>query len=136
MLSPITTNSWRKNIVADNEAPLYYTPAAIWGFSVFFTVIFGAVLLSSNLTDKKSKWTVIGIGLLYTVLAVAVLNVLPRNTLLTTVVNGCGAFMLTSLYWNKYIGKGTKFRAKPIWKPLIISIAITIPFLFAIIYGF
>lgn len=136
MLSPISTNSWRKNLVTDDEAPLFYTPAAIWGFSVFFTVIFGAVLLSSNLSDKKSKWTVIGFGLLYTILAVSLLNVLPRNTFLTIIVNGFGALILTAVFWNRYIGKGTKFRAKPIWKPLIISLAITIPFLVAIIYGY
>ena len=47
---PVKTNSWTKNIVTDLDAPQFYSPRAIWGFSVFFTVIFGAVLLTSNLT--------------------------------------------------------------------------------------
>jgi drug/metabolite transporter superfamily protein YnfA len=130
------TNSWTKNIVTDLDAPQFYSPRAIWGFSVFFTVIFGAVLLSSNLTDKKAKWIVIGFGILYTTVVIVIMNLLPQpNTGLTIGLNGGGALILTSIFWGKYVGKETKFRTKQIWKPLIISILITIPFLLAIIYG-
>lgn len=133
---PTKTNSWTKNIVTDLDSPQFYSPRAIWGFSVFFTVIFGAVLLSSNLTDKKAKGLVIGLGVLYTALVIIIMNLLPQpNTGLTIGLNGGGAFILTKLFWDKYVGKETKFRTKPIWKPLIISIIITIPFLLAIIYG-
>jgi len=127
--------TWKKNIVTDLDAPQYYTQRAIWGFSIFFTVIFGAVLLSSNLTNKRNKWTVVGFGILYTAAVVFLLNMVPRNTSLTLLLNAGGAYILTSLFWNKYVGRDTKFRVKPIWKPLVISIIITIPFLLAIIYG-
>jgi len=133
---PVKPNSWTKNIVTDLDAPLLYSPRAVWGFSIFFTVIFGAVLLSSNLTDKKAKWIVIGFGIIYTSVVIFIMNLLPQpNTGLTLGLNGGGALILTQLFWNKYVGKETKFRTKPIWKPLIISIIITIPFLLAIIYG-
>jgi drug/metabolite transporter superfamily protein YnfA len=133
---PVKRNSWTKNIVTDLDAPLLYSPRAVWGFSIFFTVIFGAVLLSSNLTDKKAKWIVIGFGIIYTSVVIFIMNLLPQpNTGLTLGLNGGGALILTQLFWNKYVGKETKFRTKPIWKPLIISIIITIPFLLAIIYG-
>lgn len=133
---PVKTNSWTKNIVADLDAPPFYSPRAVWGFSVFFTVIFGAVLLASNLIDKKAKWIVIGFGIIYTTAVIIIMNLLPQpNTGLTIGLNGGGALILTQLFWNKYVGKETKFRTKPIWRPLIISIIITIPFLLAIIYG-
>jgi hypothetical protein len=133
---PVTTNSWTKNIVNDLDAPQFYSPGAIWGFSVFFTVIFGAVLLMSNLTDKRAKWIVIGFGILYTTVGIIIMNLLPQpSSGLTIGFNAGGALILTQLFWNKYVGKEIKFRTKPIWKPLIISIVITIPFLLAIFYG-
>jgi hypothetical protein len=50
-------------------------------------------------------------------------------------LNTVGGLGLVSTFWNKYVGQETVYRAKPIWKALIISIIITIPFLLAIIYG-
>jgi hypothetical protein len=64
------------------------------------------------------------------------MNLLPQpNSGLTIGLNAGGALILTKLFWDKYVGKETKFRTKPIWKPLVISILITIPFVLALIYG-
>src|SRR5688572_4172085 len=41
----VSSNTWKKNLVNDLGAPQFYSQRAIWGFSAFFTVIFGAVLL-------------------------------------------------------------------------------------------
>jgi hypothetical protein len=129
-------NVWTKNIVKDPDAPELYSPRAIWGFSIFFTVIFGAVLLFVNLKNKKAKWVVIGFGLLYTSLVIIIMNFIPQpNAGLSVGLNGGGGLLLTNLFWDKYVGRETKFRAKPIWKPLIISILITIPFALAFIYS-
>jgi hypothetical protein len=131
-----TRNQDIKNIVSDMDAPQFYSPRAIWGFSIFFTVIFGAVLLVSNLADRRARWIVIGFGVLYTALLIAIMNQLPRpNTGLAIALNGGGGYILTRIFWNKYIGSETKFRTKPIWKPLIISILIVTPFILAAIYG-
>jgi hypothetical protein len=127
-------NAWKKNIVTDPNAPLLYSKRAIWGFSVFFTVIFGAVLLASNI-DSKRKWIVLAFGIGYTAISILILNQIPRNTSLTLLINTAGGLGLTTTFWDKYVGKETKFRAKPIWKPLIISILISIPFVLATIYG-
>jgi drug/metabolite transporter superfamily protein YnfA len=127
--------AWDKNKVMDVNAPEFYTQRAIWGFSVFFSVICGAVLLASNTNDKKAKWTVIGFGILFTIAAIFLLDFLPRNTGLTLAVNGGGSYLLTSLFWNKYLGRDTQYRSKAIWKPLIICILIFIPLVALIIYG-
>ena len=101
---------------------------------VVFTTIFGAVLLSSNISDTKRKWTVIGFGVLYTALTIAIVNVVPINALWVLLLNTAGGLGLTTTFWDKYVGKETKYRAKAIWKPLIISVVITMPFIFALIY--
>jgi hypothetical protein len=129
------STAWDRNKVTDLTAPQLYSQRAIWGFSIFFTVIFGAVLLASNIGGKKERWTVIGFGVVYTGVAIFVLNLLPQNTGLTLAFNGAGAYVLTSLFWNKYIGREFRYQTKPIWKPLIISLLVSVPFLLAILYG-
>lgn len=130
-----SSTAWDKNKVTDMNAPEFYTQRAIWGFSVFFSVICGAILLASNTDDKKAKWTVISFGILFTIAAIFLLDFLSRNTGLTLAVNGGGSYLLTSLFWNKYLGRDTQYRTKAIWKPLIICLLIFIPLVALIIYG-
>lgn len=131
-------NQWKKNVVKDENAPMYYSEKAIYIFSGLFSVIFGAVLLSINCRStetKKGVWEVIAFGIIYTGLQIWLLSMIPRNTGLTIAFSGGGAFLMNHFFWKKYIGKDTKYRTKPIWKPLIIGIIICIPFLLAAIYG-
>lgn len=129
------SDSWKKNVVADPNAPLLYSKGAIRGFSLVFSTIFGAALLSSNVDNNKKKWIVIGFGVLYTAVTIVIVNLIPSNTVYVFLLNTAGGLALTTTFWDKFVGKETKYRPKPIWKPLIISIVITIPFLLAIIYG-
>jgi hypothetical protein len=88
-----------------------------------------------NIEDKRNKWMVLAFGIFYTTGALIILNLIPQNTAFTIGLNGIGAVILTTIFWNKFIGKDTKFRPKPIWIPLIISLVVTIPFVLALIYG-
>ena len=131
-------NQWKKNVVPDENAPAYYSEKAIYMFSAFFSVIFGAVLLSINCRTtetKKGVWEVITFGVVYTGLQLWLLSMMPRNTGLTLVFSMGGALLMNYFFWKKYIGKDTKYRTKPIWKPLIIGIIIFTPLLLAAIYG-
>jgi hypothetical protein len=123
-----------RSIVTDPNAPLLYSKGAITAFSLLFSTIFGAVLLSSNINDTKKKWIVIGFGIIYTAITITIVNLVPERFLIL-VLNIGGGLGLTTIFWNQYVGKEIKHRAKSIWKPLIISIIITIPFLLALIYG-
>ena len=120
--------------MTDPNAPLLYTKGTIRGFALVFSTIFGAVLLSSNIHDNKKKWIVIGFGVLYTALTIVIVNLLPSNIIYVFLLNTAGGLGLTTTFWDKFMGKDTKHRSKLIWKPLIVSIVITIPFLLAIIY--
>ncbi|MDR0332290.1 MAG: hypothetical protein LBI15_02390 [Dysgonamonadaceae bacterium] len=122
-----------KYVVTDPNALLLYSKTAIASFSIFFTVIFGAVLLAKNIDNKTNKIKVIGVGLLFTILAILLGNLFSQ-TLYVYLINGIGGYVLSVEFWNKYIGRETKYRAKSIWIPLIISIIISVPFLIAMIY--
>lgn len=124
----------RKNVVTDPDAPLLYSQVAVLIFSTIFTTIFGAILLSLNIKDTKKKLKVIGIGILFTTIAILIGNQDPHSTSFIILTNGIGGYLLVSEFWNKYIGSGTKYRTKPIWIPLIISVVITGLLLIEIIY--
>ncbi|HEV7232277.1 MAG TPA: hypothetical protein VGO45_13160 [Bacteroidia bacterium] len=127
-----------KNVVEDEQAPAFYSQRAIRIFSIFFSVLFGAALLASNLHSLKSKkgmWEVIGFGLVFTGLQIWILSMLPRSTAFTVGTCLAGVMLMNYLFWNKYIGADTQYRAKPIWKPLIIGILITLPIILLIVYG-
>ena len=96
ILALILTNKWKKHIVIDSDDPAYFSHRAIWGFSLFFTVIFGAVLLASILKENnKARFIVIGFGILYTALSVVILAQISRNTSLTI------PFLLAVIYGPK-----------------------------------
>ncbi len=131
-------NTWNKNVVTDENAPAYYSEKAIYIFTAFFSVLFGAVLLAINCRStvtKKGVWEAIAFGIVYTSLQLWILSMIPRNTGLTFAFSMGGAFLMNNFFWRKYIGKDTKYRTKPIWKPLIAGIIIFFPLLLAAIYG-
>lgn len=115
-------------IFPDNDWPVYYSKRAINNFSIFFTTIFGAVLLAINLKGNRlGAIAVVAFGIVYNGLSFYALNLFPeRNSFLTIVVNGIGGIILTKLFWPKYIGDEIKYKARSIWVPLIISITITV----------
>ena len=127
--------NWKKNQVTDPDAPLYYSKQAIYGFSIFFGVIFGAVLLSLNLKgNSKAKWLVIGFAILFTAFELSILSNFERTSSLTLVFNLTGGWALYAFFWDRFVGKETVYRVKPVWKPLIISALIMIPIIAATLH--
>lgn len=128
-----SSKSLRKNVVTDSNAPLLYSKVAIISFSTIFTVFIGAILLSSNVDDKAKKNLVIGFGVLFSTLAILMGNLVPHSFLYVLSINSIGGYFLISDFWNKYLGREIKYRAKPIWMPLVISIIISALLLVAIL---
>lgn len=111
------------------EAPQLYSPAAIVGFSIFFSLLFGAMLLVTNirqLGNRKGAGVVIGFSIVYMVLEVILFEV-TRNSGLSLGMNIIGAFILNYYFWPKYIGFQQPYEAKPIWRALLISFLIILP---------
>ncbi|MCB0739142.1 MAG: hypothetical protein KDC92_16650 [Bacteroidetes bacterium] len=136
--SPFQFNKDRKFVTNDSDAPVLYTKRAITMFSVLFSTLFGSVLLMSNLKaigNKNGRIWVLVFGIVYTVFIVVVANQFKTIMNLALLLNFGGAFILTEVFWNREIGREQKHQSKKIWKPLIISVLISIPFILAIIYG-
>lgn len=118
--------------------PEYYSENAIFGFSVFCSVLFGSILLAINLNKTESKQgviPVIGYGLLYTIVTSILLQGLGQNAILLLLINGAGGFTLNRFFWQRYIGKGTPYKVRSIKWPLIVTLVITVLLIIMIIYG-
>jgi hypothetical protein len=116
-----------------------YSKKAILGFSFFFSSIFGAVLLMQNLKDigkKREANTILLLSIIYTAITIFIVNIPDKpNTSLTYICNIIGGITLAEYFYKKNFPDDQKIVKKKIWKPLIISIVITIPLLLAAIYS-
>jgi hypothetical protein len=57
------------------------------------------------------------------------------STSLSLIFNAAGVTIMYQLFWNRHIGKNTKYRAKPIWIPLIIGIILMVPLIYFAVQG-
>lgn len=134
-LEPVS--AWDNNLVADLDAPDYYSKRAIYCFSILFSVFFGSFMLAANCKDaQKPAWPVILFGFLYNFLTSVLLNYLSLGLSYIFIANGVGVLLMYELFWGRYIGGQTKYRAKSILKPSIIAgvlFTVYILFLFSII---
>ncbi len=127
---------WKKNVVDDVNAPQYYSEKAIYIFSILFSVLFGSILMTINLSKAKKKNAAISVflfGIIFTGIQIWLLSLIPRNSGLTLITNVGGASIINYYFWKNYIGTDTKYRARPIWIPLLIALCITIPLFYIII---
>lgn len=110
------------------ELPVLYSKKAILGFTIFFTPLFGAVLLMSNfkvLNKNKPRTQVLVFAIGYTLISKIILNY-PAKTFSNIVFNFLGYFILSKIFWDKNLNKNFQYTKKQINKPLIISFLILV----------
>lgn len=118
--------------------PKLYSKNVIWAFSIFFSTIFGTVILMSNLkaiNEKKGRLQVLLFGIVFTIGSAISIGTNPETTNYSLLLNIVGGLILNEYFWNRYIGKETIFVKKKWYKPAIISLLITLPFILAVIYA-
>ena len=131
-----------------------YSKGAILGFSAFFGVIFGGVLLMLNLRAagfKRAAWQVLIFSIFYHILSGIIISstgmkinvaaikagangaqLSPEQVqsvvalyALTLIVNIAGGLVLTRYFFKKYF-PDNDYYPKPIWTPLLVAILIAI----------
>lgn len=125
-------------LTTDINAPELHSKKVITIFSVLFSTIFGAVLLMYNMKasgNAKMRLPVLVFGILYTLLSIITIAQLDIQSNIAFIFNFLGAGILNELFWNKYIGKETKYRQRSWVKPAVISLLIITPFVLAMIYA-
>lgn len=142
---PIYKNGWDKNLTENDNAIELYTNKLIWIFSIAFGVIFGTVLQAINYRKVKNNngliFTIL-FGILYTIFQIYISsyveenfpNFQARGRSLTFILSGIGATGLFVIR-EKIFEIKNEYKAKSFVAPLIISILIYIPIIYAMIKG-
>jgi uncharacterized Tic20 family protein len=135
----IETNQHENSFeIEQNEISKFYSKKAILGFSIFFSSIFGGILLMQNLKEigmKKEAKTVLNTSIILTVLPFLLAWLIEKEvSTYTLLANIIGGLVFSEFYFGLYIPKEQIFESKKIWKPLLISLLITIPLLASVIY--
>lgn len=92
-------------LTGTDEIVKIYSKRAVWGFSIFFTTIFGGILLMQNLLSlnkKKQAYQVLAFSILYTALGIYLANISETpNTSINFAVNAVGGIILTEFFFQK-----------------------------------
>jgi hypothetical protein len=129
---------WRENITEDESAPEFYSQMVIYVFSIVFCVLFGAIMLVANIGKteaKKVSWEVLLFAVLYTSTQFLILSAIQLNAGIALVFNFVGGQILNIYFWNKGIGKDTKYRTKSYLGPLIIGIVLSVVAVLGYVFG-
>jgi hypothetical protein len=130
--------NYKRNIIEDPDAPAFYSRLVIYAFAFLFSTLFGSILLAINInkTDKPARmiWVVL-FGVAFTAFQILVGETMHSGSSPSVILSFVGAYMLESLFWNRYIGNATFYRTRPIWIPLIIGLILLGLIILSIIYA-
>jgi hypothetical protein len=127
----------KEEMAIDPDAPSLYSKRVIYTFSVFFSSIFGVVLLMSNLKrmqERKARLQVLVFGISYFILTLVLVNTLEIFSRFVIGLNIIGAIILNEYFWNRYIGKDYSYHKRSWIKPAIISVLIFTPIFLGIFF--
>ncbi len=113
--------------------PVLYSQTVILAFTIFFSPLFGGIMLAMNVwkLNKKAVWQVILFSVVFTAFAGYLsYYILPPGSFAAILIRIAGALILSELLWNQLIGKGVKYDKRKITIPLIIALLITIPVIY------
>ena len=125
----IDNNEAKEPQMKSNEPVYLYSKKAIYGFSIFFSTIFGAVIMMYNLkivNQSKARINVLIFAVLYMVLSVMLIEALQGSTITALILNTTGAFIINEYYWNKYIGKSFVYEPKGLIQAISIAVLVVV----------
>lgn len=116
------------NETATVKLPTLYSQTAILAFSIFFSPLFGGILLAMNVgkVNKKGVWQVILFSIVFTAFYVYVASVAPTDNFFSWLIPFAGALILSEVLWNHFLGKNINYKKRTVAAPLIIGVLITI----------
>jgi hypothetical protein len=120
---------------SQDEQVEIYSKRAIRGFSIFFSTIFGGVLLFINLRKagyKQEANTVLAFAIGYTFLSSFLVGIIGATSITSLLFNLAGGMILSDYFFPKYFPEDDYY-PKPIWGALGVSLIISIS-LFSILY--
>jgi len=122
-------NPVETNFVSEEEVVSLYSRSAVFGFSIFFSTIFGSILLMINLRrlgEKRKGFEILLLGIAYAILSSVLVDLAGANLVLSLVLNVLGGYLMSTYFWAKYIGLEFSHEKQSILIPLILGIAMSL----------
>ena len=123
-------NPVETNFVSEEEALVsLYSRSAVFGFSIFFSTIFGSILLMINLRrlgEKRKGFEILLLGIAYAIISSVLVDMAGANLVLSLVLNVLGGYLMSTYFWAKYIGLEFSHEKQSILIPLILGIAMSL----------
>lgn len=116
-------------MIENTTKPPIYSKWAILGFCMFFSPIFGGVLLRQNLVDvgkRKEAIFVLPISVIMAIFAAIIASKPFGGFGVTAVVNFIQGALLVEVYFRKYFQDEEDYPKKRISKPFAISMLIVL----------
>ena len=125
--SGIFGNRDQNNLVEDPDAPAFYSRRVVYLFAFLFSTLFGSIIMAINVakTSKPGRavWVIL-FGIVYTLVVFFLAASANMGSTFNIVTAIAGAYGLELLFWNRFIGNETLYRARPIWVPLAIGLVL------------
>ncbi len=115
--------------VVMEELPVLYSQTAILAFTIFFSPIFGGILLAMNVKRVKGRFVtqVVLISIVLALVSGIISWFLVPGSFFGILAPIASGLILSELMWNRFIGKGLPYMHRRVLVPLIIALAITLP---------
>jgi len=124
----IINDNYKDALVEDPDAYEFYSRRVVKVFTFFFSAFFGAILMAINIGKTRDYNGVIlvlvfglGISVVEQTLAAAI-GLGAGATIFFAFIN---ASLIDALFWNRYIGNTTLYKARTYLAPLIIGLLLT-----------
>ena len=119
--------------------PQIYSRRLVRGCSIFFSSIFGGVLMYINLKaiDKRKEGNyILVVSIIYTIVASYFVNgLIKTGTSGGYIVNIAGALILSEFFHKKYFPFEEQYEKKKAWKPVTFGILIVGLIIASLIYS-
>jgi hypothetical protein len=119
LLSEIRLKLWGKNATF----PSYFSKRTIYLFSFFFSVLYGSIILSMNLDNRREKYLIIGSGLTFIIAQFILVTMLPTYFWFHLGLHVLGCAVIPTLLWRKYMGTNDLYYKKPVELQILIGMA-------------
>lgn len=124
-----------KLIDENPDTPSYYSPKAIFSFSLICSVLYGSILLALNLKERRDKLVSIGFGLTFMVFEITLVKMLNVGIVILFLVNAIGGKIIAQYFWYRYLGKNVPYKKKSILISYIIVLALFVTFVLFVIFN-
>jgi hypothetical protein len=134
----IFSGAYKKCLVDDPDAYVFYSRRIIKLFTFFFGAFFGSIMMAMNIhKTKNTPGTVLVLvfGITVTIVEVVIPNFLSLNTAANIFFAFINAILIDLLFWRNYIGQATLYKPRTYQTPLLIGIIISVLMIALIMYS-